>query len=99
MENFGLLTALLFASSGVGCVSLGEKMGGSEAVAILPFKDHISDDPKDSKNTGAMCPRPMAKQLLDETGINAVVHDPPGRDPRAAHRPTSPANGPATQSR
>ncbi|MDX1564773.1 MAG: hypothetical protein R3236_05165, partial [Phycisphaeraceae bacterium] len=72
----------------IGCASLGKKLDGweglrgHETIAVLPFKDHISDDPDDSKDTGAICQRFMAQALLEDAGIRAKVYDPASRDSR-----------------
>lgn len=52
------LLGTLIASCAVGCGSIGTRLHGwegltdSDRITVLPLRDHVSDDPEDSINTG-----------------------------------------------
>jgi hypothetical protein len=81
---YGLLLITVTVMN-TGC-ALGTRIKGwegvmaSESVTVLPFKDHVSEDARDSDGTGKKCQDILAEKLSDDHSDVVKAHVPAGHD-------------------
>jgi len=84
-----ILSIPLLASFAGGC-AIGTKfdewpgMEPTDKLVVLPFQDHASEDPRDSKNTGRICQDIFVKAFLRYQTAEIVDHVLEGHDPTTA---------------